>query len=287
MKVLLTGATGFVGGHLLKEVPSTWTCFALTRNPDRIANWAKPILADLGRTGWENELPERMDAIIHVSQSRAYRDFPGAAMDVFDVNTASTARLLDYASRSGVRHFCLFSTGSVYEPYDHQPLVERAAVQPNSINATTKLAAEALCRTYASLFSVAILRVFFPYGPGQTDRLVPILIDRIKSGQAISLAGRDGMVFPPIYVSDLVRIAIASVEQGWQGTFNVAGRESLSVKSISKLIASHLGRTVSFDATSQQELCLRPSLQALEEVFDTSNMVSFEQGLKETLQWNQ
>ncbi|MEM1400464.1 MAG: hypothetical protein AAGF58_11305, partial [Pseudomonadota bacterium] len=127
----------------------------------------------------------------------------------------------------------------------------------------------------------------FPYGPGQTAGVVPRLSERIQSGQAISLAGRDGMVFPPIYVSDLVRIAIASVEQGWQGTFNVAGRESLSVKSISKLIASHLGRTARFDATSQQELCLRPSLQALEEVFNTSNMVSFEQGLKETLQWNQ
>lgn len=285
MRILLTGATGFVGGHLLAQLPQSWTCYALARDPAQLPDGTHVIEADLEGADWVDRLPDRVDAIIHCSQSRDYRDFPGKALNVFQVNTASTARLLDYAHRSGAKHFCLFSTGSVYEPFDDQPLLETAAVRPSSINATTKLAAELLCESYRTAFSVSILRVFFPYGPGQTDRLVPMLIDRIRSGQAVDLAGDVGMVFPPIFVADLAKIAIASVENGWQGTFNVAGTERHSVKSASELIASLLGQPANFNRTSSSGPCLSPSLEKLGDVFDLSGMTDFEYGLEQTIKW--
>ncbi len=285
MRILLTGATGFVGGHLLAQLPQGWTAYALARNPEQLPDGAHAIEADLDGTDWVDRLPDRIDAVIHCSQSRDYRDFPAKAPSVFRVNTASTARLLDYAQRSGARHFCLFSTGSVYEPFADQPLLESSAVEPSSINATTKLAAEMLCQSYRTAFSVTVLRVFFPYGPGQTDRIVPMLIDRVRSGQAVDLAGEEGMVFTPTYVADLAKIAVASVENGWHGTFNVAGTELCSVKSATELIASLLGRPAKFNRISSSGPRLSPSLEKLGDVFDLSSMTDLEYGLEQTIKW--
>ena len=62
-------------------------------------------------------LPSHIDGVLHLAQSHAYRDFPAGAVDMFRVNVASTASLLEYARRAGASRFYLASTGSVYEPY--------------------------------------------------------------------------------------------------------------------------------------------------------------------------
>lgn len=283
MRVLITGATGFVGQHLLTAIPENWDCFVLARRPELLPSSVQAISADIGGVEWTDELPAKMDVVIHLAQSSNYQTFPGAALDVFNVNVGSTAQLLNYASRSGVKQFCLFSTGSVYEPFDLTPLTENSRVQPASINATTKLAAENISRSYESLFSVSILRVFSPYGPGQTNRLMPILIDRIKAGHPIDLAGREGLKICPLYVEDLTKITIAAVENNWQGTFNVAGTETLSLKQIGDLIASKLNSGVNYRHNDQSETQLTPSLLRLGELFDLEGMTDFETGLDRTL----
>lgn len=283
MRVLITGATGFVGQHLLTAIPENWDCFVLARRPELLPSDVQAISADISGVKWTHELPDRMDVVIHLAQSLNYHTFPDAALDVFNVNVNSTAQLLNYASRSGVKQFCLFSTGSVYEPFDLTPLTESTRVQPSTINATTKLAAENISRSYESLFSVSILRVFSPYGPGQTNRLIPILIDRIKAGNPVDLAGREGVRICPLYVEDLTKITIAAIENNWQGTFNVAGNKSLSVKEISELIASKLNCGVSYSHNDKQATHLTPSLKNLGELFDLERMTDFKTGLDLTL----
>ena len=95
---------------------------------------------------------------------------------------------------SGEARFVLASTGTVYEPYGGR-LAEDAPVAPVSFYSATKLAAEALLQGWRSRLGCCALRLFFPYGPGQTGRLVPQLVERIRAKTAVTLDGSgDGMV---------------------------------------------------------------------------------------------
>src|SRR5207248_610348 len=80
-----------------------------------------------------------------------------------------------------------------------------------SLYVATKLAAEVLADAHRALFTVIVLRPFFIYGRAQ-DRcmLLPRLVDSIRCGRAITLAGRDGMRFNPVHVEDAARAVVAA-----------------------------------------------------------------------------
>src|SRR2546426_11157922 len=90
-----------------------------------------------------SRLPASVDVIIHLAQSRQFRRFPEQAADIFAVNTAATARLLDFARRAGARSFVYASSGGVYGGSE-TPLSESAALRPGNFYAASKTAAELL-----------------------------------------------------------------------------------------------------------------------------------------------
>ena len=191
MRILLTGATGFIGRRLTTLLSQRGHEVVCLLRPDTpCPPGAKSIQADLGRTDAIGTLPSG-DALIHLAQSSRYRGFPDAADDVFSVNTGSTARLLVLARHNGTRSFVFASTGSVYSMRD-APCREEAALQPDDFYAASKVAAEALLRPYAHHFRTCALRLFAPYGAGQHDRLVPTLIERVREHRPISLDGGAG-----------------------------------------------------------------------------------------------
>ena len=99
-----------------------------------------------------------------------------------------------------MKQFVLASSGSVYEPFGGH-LREEAALAPGSFLGATKLASEFLARPYGAAFTLSVLRLFFPYGPNQRDRLIPDLIGRVRSGRPIQLAeDGEGLCFTPTFV---------------------------------------------------------------------------------------
>src|SRR5687767_3119548 len=98
MHVVITGAGGLVGSRLLDLLAGQHEVCAITRSADRAdrhgVHWLR---ADLAADSLPPGLPTRADAVIHLAQSPHYRDFPEGALDVFNVNVASTARLLDWS----------------------------------------------------------------------------------------------------------------------------------------------------------------------------------------------
>jgi nucleoside-diphosphate-sugar epimerase len=114
-KYVVTGASGFIGSHLLKELPKEAEIFAVCRQdiiePVLPSN-LKHIELDLARNVNFELLPLRIDGVIHLAQSQYFRDFPEHSLDVFEVNTASTLRLMDYAQGwSKDFHLCVFRWG--------------------------------------------------------------------------------------------------------------------------------------------------------------------------------
>ncbi|TKB73471.1 MAG: NAD(P)-dependent oxidoreductase, partial [Nitrospira sp.] len=116
MQILVTGGTGFIGGHLIRTLRAEHEVSCLTRQPrpDAALDGIRCIVADLNTEGWEESLPEQMDVVIHLAQANA--PFPGSADELFRVNVLSTQRLADYARRAGVSRFVYASSGSVYAP---------------------------------------------------------------------------------------------------------------------------------------------------------------------------
>lgn len=240
MRVLVTGANGFVGRRLLETHSGEHELLALarTRGPELPGvAWIEHDLVDPLANA---QLPERIDAVIHLAQSRRYREFPEGARDVFEVNTRSTFELLEYARRAGARSFVFASTGGVYAPR-REPLVETDPVQPSSFYFASKYAGELLVESYGQFFSTAILRPFAVYGPGQERMLVPTLIERVAGGGVVTVQGDPGLRINPIYLDDAARIFEKALTFSGSSVFNVAGDEAVTVTELVELIGDVAG----------------------------------------------
>lgn len=284
MRVVVTGLSGFIGSRLAPRLPADWEIVSLVRQPGQAPHGITELPADLSEADWVGRLPDRIDAVVHVAQSRHYRQFPSHGLCVFDENVRSTALLLDYAARAGANRFCLFSSGSVYENYTHAgPFCETRIGRPTSLNGASKLAAEAHANCYSDQFNLSVLRVFFPYGPGQTDRIVPQLAKHIQDGDAVSLAGETGITLAPLFADDLVDVAIAAIQDGWRGVVNVAGPELLSVRQMSDIVGERLGLPVSYKVTDDEPIRYEPRLDSLDTLYGCDRLTRFADGIAKTV----
>ncbi|MEE2566479.1 NAD-dependent epimerase/dehydratase family protein [Hyphobacterium marinum] len=280
MRILLTGATGYLGGWIRAALARDHDVVCTVRPGSQLPDGGPSVTWDLAGP-LPADMPE-VDAIVHAAQSRHYTAFPDGAADAFAVNVASTASLLDHAAENRVQRFCFISSGSVYEPYEGK-LGEDAALAPTSLNGTTKLAAEILTRAYETLFAVSRLRLFFPYGPGQTGRMVPGLIDRVQTGQPVTLAGENGLEFAPLYAGDIANIVTSAVAEDWRGTFNVEGPEATNLRTFAEAIGTLTGRDVAFEINPVASPRILASSDRLKSRFDVETMTKVRDGLKQTL----
>jgi UDP-glucose 4-epimerase len=249
--ILVTGANGLLGRATLARFGPVSCVYALTRTvpPTPLPANATHILHDL-RQRDDPPLPEAPDTIIHLAQSSRFRDFPDGAAEVFEVNTGSTQRLLDWAHRIGVRRFIYASTGGLYGHGEHafqedEP-IDGVAVRRHYF--ASKRCGELLVQSYAASMIVVVLRFFFAYGPGQAKTmLMASLIDRVIDQQAIVLQGSDGFRFNPICASDAAAAIGAAASLESSETINVAGTEIVSLREVATTIGDLLGHNPRFE----------------------------------------
>lgn len=280
MKVLVTGGSGFVGRHLVPELARAHDVVCVLRAPSDRSRLepSQVIEADLTDPDIARKLPERVDVVVHLAQ--AYLAFPDRATELFLVNAASTHWLAEYARSAGASRFVFASSGSVYRP-SQEPLDEAAPTSPPSYHPATKLISEQLLHHYAPFFSVAILRLFAPYGPGQVDRLLPRMIDSVRAGEPILLSRGGEPRINPIYVTDLTRVIEGVVEGVDPYTINVAGPETASIRELAEIVARHVGRAPVFvDRDSPQAGNFVADTTLMHRILAIDGMVSLDEGLR-------
>jgi UDP-glucose 4-epimerase len=244
MIVAVTGGAGLTGARVLEllvdaghEVLALGRGEAPAGTPGGVT-WIEQDLAQpLG-----DDLPARVDAVVHLAQSRRYREWPAGAADVFEVNAAATARLADWCRRAGGTRFVYASSGAVYGPGSSAKREDQTPA-PANFYARSKLAGELAALGFADELAVAALRFFFIYGPGQRDMFIPGLAARVAAGTPVTLAGEDGIHVNPVFVDDAAAAVVAAaIADATIGPVNVAGPQTVSVRDIAERIGE-LART--------------------------------------------
>lgn len=283
MKILLTGGTGFVGSALGPRLVAAGHELLCICRPESSVTFGKKLVWDGHGPIELARLPDHIDAVIHLAQSRNYRFFPADSLEMFTINVAMTMSLLEWASKSKVKQFCLVSSGSVYEPFVGS-LKEDVALAPSGFLGASKFASEVIARPFASVFALSILRLFFPYGPGQRSRLVPELIRRVHDDVPILLAeNSDGIHLTPTFIDDIVEVILTSVKYAWTETVNVATPETLTIRQIANIIGKELGVQPKFEIVNTPPMDIVPDLSRLASRFQLDRFTRFEEGLRKTI----
>lgn len=284
MRVLVTGATGFIAGHLVSQlVASGHDVFAAGHDVSRLGRLtgAHPLAWDLRSPSLPDALPLNLDAIVHLAQVNV--PFPAGAGDMFAVHVACTQRLLELARRIGVQRFIFTSSGSVYGS-SAQPLKEDDPTRGSGYYAASKVAAERLIQAYGDLVPYTIFRLFTPYGPGQTNRLVPGLINRVVNGAPVTVAGGVGPTFNPLYVTHVAGALGKSLGASGNQLLNLGGDQTLSVREMAETIGRIVGREpVIQDQPGTPDLIVGDLTELRRLYLLPEHLTSFEDGVRAML----
>lgn len=230
-RVLVTGATGFLGRHLGA---------ALAAAGVEVRGVSRATGHDILR----DELP--LEGVDHVFHLAAATGVPAAWADPPDVlltNVQGTVRVLDQCRR--VACPVSFASTYVYGKPDRLPVAEDHPVHPSNPYSLSKVLAEEACRGFAGMYRlpVSVLRVFNVYGPGQDDRFLVPLILRQAMDRALpevvvqDLAPRRDYV----HVADVVRAFLAATRLPGFAVFNVGSGVSHSVAEVIALACGAAG----------------------------------------------
>ena len=231
--VLVTGASGFIGWHVVRHLSATHHVTALDLQPPAIphAPGVDEITCDLR----DGDLPAaRYDAIVHLAALGGVRPSIERPLDYEATNLAGTLRLLDHARQHGTPRFIFASSSSVYGPTDGKPSNEDDPLSPCSPYALTKQQGEQWGRLYSQLHGLDFiaLRLFAVWGEGQRpDLALESFRRKILAGEAITIHGDGSQRRDLTHVSDVARAVEAAIR--WRGTgfevFNIGTGTNHSV----------------------------------------------------------
>jgi nucleoside-diphosphate-sugar epimerase len=249
MKIIVTGAAGFIGSTLCRKLLAEGhTVTGIDMFTDYYPRWIKernlaPLRRDPGFDLVEKDLDEMdlpreldgTDAVFHLAAQAGVRASWGRSFDVYSKNNIqATQKLLEAAKGSPIKKFVYASSSSVYGLTPVLPMAETNPVQPLSPYGVSKLAAEQLCYLYYKNFGVPAvsLRFFTVYGPAQRpDMAFHRFFKALAEDREISIFGDGRQTRDFTFVDDIVKANLSALAAGKPGeTYNIGGghREKLA-----------------------------------------------------------
>jgi dihydroflavonol-4-reductase len=249
MKLLITGATGLVGSHLAgaarlqghRVIATGLTNNSLEQQRRRSLESAGiPVLiGELQDPEFARRVVADCDAVIHLAAAQHEAGVPDDYF--YRVNVDATRVLLDACVEARVKRFLYGSTIGVYGQGSATALNEQSVLQPSNIYETTKLAAEAVVKSYAGRLETTIARISETYGPGD-GRLLKLF--KAADRGLFVLVGSGSNLRQPIHVTDLVRGLLCAVQHpaAIGQTFILAGPSAITTREMIADVAKALGR---------------------------------------------
>jgi len=209
MSALVTGGAGFIGSHLVRALlaagePVTVLDNMRRGNPGRLPREVRLVEGDIRDMATVVTAIEGCDVVYHLA---AQSNVLGAVSDLdysFTTNVVGTYTLLAAAARAGsVGRVVFTSSREVYGEPASLPVDEEAPLLPKNAYGASKLAGELYCSVFSQNhgLDVSVLRLANVYGPGDSDRVIPLWLERARTGEDLLLYGGE-------QVLDLVPVAL-------------------------------------------------------------------------------
>jgi UDP-glucose 4-epimerase len=231
MKVLVTGASGFIGPHLVHELVEHGHQVSTLHRGPALAGMPRHWQADV-LSPEVAEAVRGVDGVIHLAGNGNVDESFRQPERYHRVNAIGTLGLLAAAREHGAA-LVLASTQRVYRP-GARPLDEQAPTEPTTPYGYSKLVAETWVRAYAQRHGVrgVVARICSVYGPGQVFQgsggVVTIFLRRAMAGEPLLVTGRQRQDFS--FVTDVARGLRLSLERGRGGwVYNLATGTGTSV----------------------------------------------------------
>ncbi len=307
MKVLVTGADGFIGSHLtemlLKEghqvkALSQYNSFNYWGWLDDISHPNLEVLSgDVRDPHYCKHISKGIDVIYHLAALIAIPYSYVAPDSYVDTNVKGTLNICQAAKENGVKRVLVTSTSEVYGTALYVPIDEKHPKQPQSPYSASKIGADAMAMSFFNAFElpVTIVRPFNTYGPRQSARaIIPTIISQIGGGAKQIKLGDLTPTRDFNFVKDTCRgfIQLASCQEAIGEEVNIASNYEISMRDTLELIAKIMKSDVQFVEDEQR---LRPAKSEVFRLWGDNTKIkaltgfepeySIEKGLTETINW--
>jgi UDP-glucose 4-epimerase len=286
LKVAVIGGRGYIGRKL---------CAALQQRGIEVISISSgqhngiSIATGLFPDGFS--IPAGVEGVYYLSQSPRYRQVPDESTHLVAVNCAAAIQAASAARNAGTKRFIYASTGNVYAP-SFDPLVETSPLRRDNWYSLSKVMAEDALSLFRPDLIVTVARIFGVYGPGQQDKLVPNLIQKIQAKREIFVDrnandahDQNGLKISLTYIDDLVHalINLLSLDEG--GTVNLAGPFPVSIREIVLTMSRLLGiEPIVITGARFREGNLIADTTKYMSLFPQSPFTSFNEGLPRLLE---
>jgi len=314
MKILVTGADGFIGSHLTELLVkqgfnvrafvlynsfNTWGW--LDHCDDAVKGKFEVFTGDIRDPYGVKTAMKGCDVVLHLAALIAIPYSYHSPDTYIDTNIKGTLNIVQAAKELGIQKVVQTSTSEVYGTAQFVPITEDHPLQGQSPYSASKIGADQIALSFYTSFNtpIAVLRPFNTYGPRQSARaVIPTIISQIAAGKKIIQLGALSPTRDFSFVEDTANGFIKAMQcDAVNGTVtNIGSGFEISILDTAELIANLMGKDVDFVLDPER---LRPEKSEVERLFASydkakrlmnwepayGGLEGFKKGLEQTINW--
>lgn len=301
MKILLTGANGFIGSHLLKKLLLLGHELFIVTRPSSNLSRIQEELSSVTMYSYEDPewmqtaFSNRIGIVIHLAGEYIKHDTSSDKVhkiNAFNIETAS--QITYHAQHAHVSGFINTGTFFEYDLYQKQPMDENSPQHPYNYYAASKIAYSQILKYFTenSQMKGITLKLFSPYGPCDNEKIIPLIVTSALLGQNLTLKDNT-QILSFTYIDDVIdaylrAIDLIQISQKPYDDFLIGADKSYSIQEIIDNVQQIHGQKLRFSAPQtklSQRIIIQCNTQKAEKVLGWKAHTNLKTGLRKTYEY--